>query len=128
MEKLNHPIIVSLHEDVSVDNCLVLDFFPLWRRRDWKREESFELLEEISRWFFNYDHHFFDGDGNDQISMKMIVRTKEAFELNYKRGKTIFAQKVVCAPPSSIAALSSRLPCCSVSSLLDQVIMIRRGW
>ena len=39
----------------------------------------------------------------------MIVRTKEAFELNYKRGKTMFAQKVVCAPPSSIAALSSRL-------------------
>ena len=88
----------------------------------------FELLEEISRWFFNSDHHFFDDDGNDQISMKMIVRTKEAFELNYKRGKTIFAQKVVCAPPSSIAALSSRLPCCSVSSLLDQVIMIMRGW
>ena len=59
----------------------------------------------------------------------IISLTTMAFELNYKRGKTMFAQKVVCAPPSSIlAALSSRLPCCSVSSLLDQVIMIMRGW
>ena len=108
MAKLNHPIVVSVQEVVSVGSfyCLVLDFFPWWRRRDWEREESFELLEEISRWFFNYDHHFFDDDGNDQISMKMIVRTKKAFDLNYKRGKAMFAQEVVCAPPSSIAALS----------------------
>ena len=57
-----------------------------------KREESFELQEEMSRWLFNCDHHFFD-----EISMKMIVTTKEAFELKYKSGKTMFAQEVVCA-------------------------------
>ena len=47
------------------------------------------------------DHHFFDDDGNDEISMKMILTTMEAFELNYERGKTMFAQVVVCAPRSS---------------------------
>ena len=46
-----------------------------------------ELLEETSRWFFNCDHHFFDDNGNGEISMKMIVTTKEAFELKYKREK-----------------------------------------
>ena len=51
-----------------------------------KREESFELQEEMSRWLFNCDHHFFD-----EISMKMIVTTKEAFEPKSKSGKTMFA-------------------------------------
>ena len=51
-----------------------------WRqslRHDWsERILRFELQEEMSRWLFN---HFFDDDGNGEMSMKMIVTTKEAF-------------------------------------------------
>ena len=63
------------------------------------REESFELLEERSRWFFNYDHHFFGDDGNDQISMKMIVRTKKTFDMNYiqKRKNDVCSEGRLCS-------------------------------
>ena len=69
---------------------------PGSRLQSWmetKREESFELQEEMSRCLFTCDHHFFD-----EISMKMIVTTKEAFEPKSKSGKTMFAQEAVCAP------------------------------
>ena len=112
MAKLNHPIFVSVQEVVSVGSfyCLVLDFFPWWRRRDWDREESFELLEEISRWFFNYDHHFFDGDGNDQISMKMIVRTKKAFDLNYVQKR----KSNVCSGGRLCSSILDSCPICGL--------------
>ena len=112
MAKLNHPIFVSVQEVVSVGSfyCLVLDFFPWWRRRDWEREESFELLEEISRWFFNYDHHFFDGDGNDQISMKMIVRTKKAFDLNYVQKR----KSNVCSGGRLCSSILDSCPICGL--------------
>ena len=112
MAKLNHPIVVSVQEVVSVGSfyCLVLDFFPWWRRRDWEREESFELLEEISRWFFNYDHHFFDGDGNDQISMKMIVRTKKAFDLNYVQKR----KSNVCSGGRLCSSILDSCPICGL--------------
>ena len=34
-----------------------------------------------SRCLFNCDHHFCDDDGNDEMSMNMIVTTKEVFQL-----------------------------------------------
>ena len=46
-----------------------------------ERIQRFELHEEISRWLFNCDHHFFDDDGNGEMSMNMIVTTKEVFQL-----------------------------------------------
>ena len=119
MAKLNHPIFVSVQEVVSVGSfyCLVLDFFPWWRRRDWEREESFELLEEISRWFFNYDHHFFDGDGNDQISMKMIVRTKKAFDLNYVQKR----KSNVCSGGRLCSSILDSCPIFEASLLLSLI-------
>ena len=47
-----------------------------------------QRIHEISR----RDHHFFDDDGNAEM---LIMTTKEAFELKYKRGKTMFAQEAV---------------------------------
>ena len=62
-----------------------------------------ERIDEMSR----CDHHIFDDDGNGEMLMKMIMTTKEAFELKYKRGKTMFAeetvsfgQKLKCLTPS----------------------------
>ena len=46
-----------------------------------KRIQRLELHEEISRCLFNCDHHFFDDDGNGEMSMNMIVTTKEVFQL-----------------------------------------------
>ena len=77
--------------------------------------ERFELLEETSRWLFNCDHHFYDNDGNGEISLKMIVTTKEAFELKYKSDKTMFAQVAVCAPRTPPRSSSSpRCPSCGL--------------
>ena len=47
--------------------------------------ESFELQEEMSRWLFNFHHHFYDDDCNGEMSMKMIVRMKEVFQPKCKK-------------------------------------------
>ena len=70
-----------------------LRLFP-WRqsrRQDWN--ELFELYEEISRWLFNFDHHFFDNDCKDDRDDEGSFWAEM-----YKRGKTMFAQEGVCAP------------------------------
>ena len=54
--------------------------------------------------------------------MKMILTTMEAFELNYKRGKTMFAQVVVCAPRSS-PDLHSRLAALQLWPSMQQVFV-----
>ena len=55
------------------------------RRRDWKWEdERFELQEAMSRWFFNFHHHFYDDECNGEMSMNMIVRMK-VFQLKCKK-------------------------------------------
>ena len=92
--ELNHVATPSLslwkEEVVYVDNffwCLVVDFVP-WRqlrRRDWKWEdERFELQEAMSRWLFNFHHHFYDDECNGEMSMNMIVRMK-VFQLKCKK-------------------------------------------
>ena len=64
-----------------------------------ERIERFELQEEMSRWFFNCDYHFFDDDGNGEMSMK------EAFELKYVQKR----KNIVCSGGrrSSILNLAS---------------------
>ena len=42
-----------------------------------ERIERFELQGDMSRWFFNFHHHFYNDDCNGEMSM--IVRMKEVF-------------------------------------------------
>ena len=44
-----------------------------------ERIERFELQEAMSRWLFNFHHHFYDDDCNGVMSMKMVVMMKEVF-------------------------------------------------
>ena len=85
MEKLNHPIIVSLEKVVSVGSsywCLVVDSVP-WRQSRQRLEARGSSASSCtrSRCLFNCDHDFYDDDGNDEMSMNMIVTTKEVFQL-----------------------------------------------
>ena len=61
-----------------------------------ERIERFELQEVMSRWFFNFHHHFYNDDCNGEMSM--IVRMKEVFSARMQKGKTMFAQATVFAP------------------------------
>ena len=45
---------------------------------------NFELQEAMSRWLFNFHHHFYDDECNGEMSMNMIVRTK-VFQLKCKK-------------------------------------------
>ena len=78
--KLNHPIIASLEGRGRL--CRQLLLMP-GRRRE--RIERFKLQEEMSRWLFNFHHHFYDDDWNGEMSMKMIVMMKEVFQLKCKK-------------------------------------------
>ena len=78
--KLNHPNIASLEGRGRL--CRQLLLMP-GRRRE--RIERFKLQEEMSRWLFNFHYHFYDDDYNGEMSMKMIVRTKEIFQLKCKK-------------------------------------------
>ena len=49
-----------------------------------ERTERFELQEAMSRWFFNFHHHFYDDECNGEMSMNMIVRMK-VFQLKCKK-------------------------------------------
>ena len=49
-----------------------------------ERIERFELQEVISRWLFNFHHHFNDDECNGEMSMNMIVRMK-VFQLKCKK-------------------------------------------
>ena len=81
-----------------------------------ERIERFDLQEERSRWVFNCDHYFYDDDGNanGEMSMNMIVTTKEVFQLKYKRGKTMFAQAAVFPHQRGVVILA---PPCTRSRL-----------
>ena len=50
-----------------------------------ERIEHFKLQDEMSRWLFNFHYHFYDDDYNGEMSMKMIVRMKEIFQLKCKK-------------------------------------------
>ena len=52
-----------------------------------ERIARFELQDEMSRWLFNFHHHFYDDDCNGEMSMKMIVRMKEGFQPKCKKEK-----------------------------------------
>ena len=49
-----------------------------------ERTERFELQEAMSRWLFNFHHHFYDDECNGEMSMNMIVRMK-VFQLKCKK-------------------------------------------
>ena len=49
-----------------------------------ERIERFELQGDMSRWFFNFHHHFYDDECNGEMSMNMIVRMK-VFQLKCKK-------------------------------------------
>ena len=62
-----------------------------------ERTERFKLQDEMSRWLFNFHHHFYDDDCNGEMSMKMIVRMKEIFSAEMQKGKPMFTQAGVFA-------------------------------
>ena len=49
-----------------------------------ERIERFKLQDKISRWLFNFHHHFYDDECNGEMSMNMIVRMK-VFQLKCKK-------------------------------------------
>ena len=49
-----------------------------------ERIEHFKLQDEMSRWLFNFHHHFYDDECNGEMSMNMIVRMK-VFQLKCKK-------------------------------------------
>ena len=77
--KLNHPNIASLEGRGRL--CWQLLLMP-GRRRE--RIERFKLQGEMSRWLFNFHHHFYDDECNGEMSMNMIVRMK-VFQLKCKK-------------------------------------------
>ena len=62
-----------------------------------ERTERFELQEAMSRWLFNFHHHFYDDECNGEMSMNMIVRMK-VFSAEMQKGKLMFAQAAVFNP------------------------------
>ena len=78
LSKLNHPNIASLEGRGRLCWQLLMP----GRRRE--RIERFKLQEEMSRWLFNFHHHFYDDECNGEMSMNMIVRMK-VFQLKCKK-------------------------------------------
>ena len=62
-----------------------------------ERIERFELQEVMSRWFFNFHHHFYEDECNGEMSMNMIMRMK-VFSAEMQKGKPMFAQAAVFNP------------------------------